>query len=829
MIRSYRALAVATAALGLVLASCGGGGGGSSGGMGAPSGLSYAAPPAFTVKVAITSLSPTVTGSVTSYSVSPALPAGLSLSSTTGVISGTPTAVSARASYTVTASNSAGSTTAAVSILVNPTGPAIAYNSTYYSFTKGVPSATITPTSTGGAVSGWSVQPALPAGLTLDANTGAISGTPTAATAAATYNITATNGGGEQTTSLTLVVVAAPLLDVGHSGQIIYARLVGSALLTEDTASHWVLWNYATGQNVASGQANQSYGNIPTAVDLEGSVVVVKTPSRTFQTLSAIDGTVIGEIPVDPTWWLLASDGSYIVTGTSQALTVYSTTGAVLVTHPGNYQYLGAVGAGSNNFGAYAAPGQVQIALGPKGNSVIETIAVPSGTSTVGPTFQGNFSSWFTNGARFLTVNGTTVTVYSSASVQQDIAVFPSVLGLGGVGNYYYAQTSSGLTFYAVGSGGASGYTPPAGGTLIPSATTVGLLEGSSLTVVDLSGATPAATTTAAPINSLTSYAATSASTWVVGNVGGVLFDGASSPASPRYLDYGQVTSIAGGTGYFAIATASGHILYYAAGNTGAPAGTINLPAATLAMSTNGTVMATSLAGKNSRDFSVNSSAVNVYSLPAGTLTVSYPAASYITLSGDGTTLGEAGASGTCAAQTIAVTGGATLWCGKTPLSSLALSSDGTGVGAVISQTGSNIYVNANLTGAVGGTVEGWLTPTTVLVNNFMVEQNNMGIQFIAFTGTAIYNTSGTLAQSTPLPETDAVQVLSPTSVYLPYRNTIYSVSSATATWASGSQFLPTTGNPYDFVSCGGAVSGSQVVFLAGLSPNLVLAEPYQN
>ena len=54
-----------------------------------------------------------------SYSVSPALPAGLSLSTTTGILSGTPTVVTATAGYTVTASNSAGNTTAILTITVN--------------------------------------------------------------------------------------------------------------------------------------------------------------------------------------------------------------------------------------------------------------------------------------------------------------------------------------------------------------------------------------------------------------------------------------------------------------------------------------------------------------------------------------------------------------------------------------------------------------------------------------------------------------------------------------------------------------------------------------
>jgi hypothetical protein len=66
----------------------------------------------------ITPDTPTVTGTVTSYAVSPALPAGLSLNTSTGTISGTPTTVAAQASYTVTAANSGGSTTSSVTIAV---------------------------------------------------------------------------------------------------------------------------------------------------------------------------------------------------------------------------------------------------------------------------------------------------------------------------------------------------------------------------------------------------------------------------------------------------------------------------------------------------------------------------------------------------------------------------------------------------------------------------------------------------------------------------------------------------------------------------------------
>lgn len=93
-----------------------------------PSGLSYTPSSASgTVGTPISSLMPTVTGTVTSYSVSPALPFGLSIDTSSGVISGTPSAVASSADYTVTATNGTGSTTATVTIEVSaPAGSTFA-------------------------------------------------------------------------------------------------------------------------------------------------------------------------------------------------------------------------------------------------------------------------------------------------------------------------------------------------------------------------------------------------------------------------------------------------------------------------------------------------------------------------------------------------------------------------------------------------------------------------------------------------------------------------------------------------------------------------------
>ena len=62
----------------------------------------------------MTTTTPTVSGgTVTTWSMSPS-PAGLSIASSDGAISGTPTAVSNQATYTITGSNTGGSATTTI-------------------------------------------------------------------------------------------------------------------------------------------------------------------------------------------------------------------------------------------------------------------------------------------------------------------------------------------------------------------------------------------------------------------------------------------------------------------------------------------------------------------------------------------------------------------------------------------------------------------------------------------------------------------------------------------------------------------------------------------
>jgi hypothetical protein len=195
----------------VLIAACGGGGGG--GGspppVSPPGPLSYVSPQVYAVGVAIIPLAPTITGTVSGYSVSPALPAGLALDAKSGQITGTATLVTSTANYAITASNSGGSSSFTLTISVNLAAPSgLAYPSPQ-TFFRGVAIATLIP-AVQGTVAGYSVVPALPAGLSMDPTSGQLSGTPTAISPAAVYTITAQNAVGQTSFSLSIAVVDVP-------------------------------------------------------------------------------------------------------------------------------------------------------------------------------------------------------------------------------------------------------------------------------------------------------------------------------------------------------------------------------------------------------------------------------------------------------------------------------------------------------------------------------------------------------------------------------------------------------------------------------------------
>ncbi len=161
--------------------------------------LSYPSPPA-ALAGSVYFLAPTLRSGVDHCSVSPPLPAGLSLNTASCIISGTPTTNKNPQVYTVTAypgpGNSTPSSNANVNLAVNYSAPSLSYPAINSAATGLAYS--LAPNSKSG-VDHCSISPTLPGGLNFDSNTCVISGIPQDKSIAKNYSITAYPGPGNST------------------------------------------------------------------------------------------------------------------------------------------------------------------------------------------------------------------------------------------------------------------------------------------------------------------------------------------------------------------------------------------------------------------------------------------------------------------------------------------------------------------------------------------------------------------------------------------------------------------------------------------------------
>ena len=182
----------------------------------------------------------TATNTPTSYGAT-GLPAGLSVNSGNGLISGTP-ATAATSTVTLSASNSGGTGNATLTLTIKPAVPLIT-SATTASGTVGSAfsyqiAASNTPTSYGAT--------GLPAGLSVNSGTGLISGTPTAA-GTSTVTLSASNSGGTGSASLTLTIAAAPIPAPVITSATTASGTVGSVFSYQITASNTPTSYGATG------------------------------------------------------------------------------------------------------------------------------------------------------------------------------------------------------------------------------------------------------------------------------------------------------------------------------------------------------------------------------------------------------------------------------------------------------------------------------------------------------------------------------------------------------------------------------------------------------
>ncbi len=208
-----------------------------------------------------------------SYTVAPALPAPLSMSSATGLITGTPSATSAAANYTVTVTDQNSRTNTAIFALTVNSSVVATQAIAAPHVTQGFAATAFAPvTGAGGtAALSYSVAPDLPAGLSMASATGQISGTATAASSATTYTVTVTDANSATDTATFSLTV---------DGAVSATQAVATKALTKDAMI--TAFTPVTG---AGGRAPLAYSvspDLPTGLAMaSGTGAITGTPTVT--------------------------------------------------------------------------------------------------------------------------------------------------------------------------------------------------------------------------------------------------------------------------------------------------------------------------------------------------------------------------------------------------------------------------------------------------------------------------------------------------------------------------------------------------------------------
>jgi hypothetical protein len=348
-----------------------------------------------------------------SYSVTGTLPTGLSLATSTGVISGTPTQAGSFP-VTVGATNATGTGTASLTITVTAAGAAPVISSATTA-TATVGTAFTYTIAASNSPASYSVTGTLPTGLSLATSTGVISGTPTQA-GSFPVTIGATNTTGTGTALLTITVSAA-----------------GAAPVISSAATASATVGAAFSYTIAASGSPTNYsvtGALPAGVSLVTSTGVISgTPTQAGSfpvTIGATNTTGTGTASLTITVASLPVAAAPVVTSATTASATVGSTFTYTIT-------------ASNNPASYSLTGTL-----PPGLSLATSTGVISGT----PTQAGSFP--VTIGATNTTGTGTaSLTIAVSAAPAPTITTQPAsqTVGFGAATAFTVVATGTGNTY----------------------------------------------------------------------------------------------------------------------------------------------------------------------------------------------------------------------------------------------------------------------------------------------------------------------------------------------------------------------------------------------
>jgi len=615
------------------------------------------------------------------------------------------------------------------------------------------------------------------------------------------------------TTTTSSTTTTITLFDLGHTADITSLQESDSRLLSQDRTAHWVLWDLTVRRAVLEGDDAQGA--------LAGRTLVI-VGHGLEQVYDALTGTPRFSIPTSPVQFGVAQDGSYVWTADSSALSVRSSVdGHVIVTRSGAY----------DTARVFAAPDEVRVALGPAGSQAIERIGT-DGSRSVTSQFSGDFASWFTDGQHFLTTVGTTVWVYDDAAAETGIwnlshAVDSAVI-LTGQGAYFWVYFSNippyQLALYSLTGGTApvATYDEDVLTTAFGVGSVIGVLPygTGALRLIDLSGSSPSVTSFNIPAAYLQTFTADASGRWAVGNVHGVVYDSDAVTSGQPPIGLGTAFSVAGApTGRAAAATAGGSILLFDVTSSFQTTGTIAFASSQVELSSDGTVLG---AAGNLVDSQYSpDDSLHLYALPAATLTASFPYSSSgsphffgFALAASGLRFGRVTGTfdGTWSFEREIDDGSGTILTDVLPrpngfdasnIPPILLMPSGMAIALPDAQrvpaATTRIYSDATLVSAVPGYAVGWLDDNLLLVDTYAF----MGARFpVGFVGSRLYDAAGNFVATSPLPEIEALQVVSGSRVYDRLRNVVYDTLDGSMVWRGP-----------DLSGSRGAVAGPYVVF----------------